>query len=288
LTFALAAPWFVWANQRTNNQLWEVFFWHHNLERGLGGAEALAAHPWWFYGPRFVVDLLPWSLAVPVALYLHIRKEEIRKDTHARMGLLWFAAIALFLSCMRFKRADYLLPAYPGMAIFLGGCLDRWLNRTSDPDAQASSPASSLACASGSRRWPMPIFFGLILACASAWLVYNTWIAADAEKPYRAIAQEIRGRTDGPVIFFRAESHVLAFHVGQPLDTILEWENLAIWANRPFPVYFVMPEACAQQWRAHLPQGALAEVLRTSDYATGKRDRPLVILRNRVQAKANP
>ena len=31
----------------------------------------------------------------------------------------------LFLSLMRFKRADYLLPAYPGMAIFLGAWADR-------------------------------------------------------------------------------------------------------------------------------------------------------------------
>ncbi len=267
----LAAPWFVWANHRTDNQLWEVFFWYHNVERGLGGAESLAAHPWWFYGPRAFVDLLPWSVSVPAAFYVLVRYEQTRKDPHAWTGLLWFAAMALFLSCMRFKRADYLLPAYPGLAIFLGVSADHVL-----------SPAFTR-----SRTW-LTIFLASLVVYALAWTIHSTWSAADPDKSYRVMAQEIRGQTQGPVIFFRAESHVLAFHVGQPLDTILEWENLAIWASRPFPVYFVMPEACARQWRDYLPAGALEEVLRTTDYATGKRDRPLVVLRSRGKLPANP
>ena len=89
------------------------------LERGLGGSDSTAAHPWWFYGPRALVDLLPWSLLGPAAIYGLFRNEEIRKDKNVCLGLTWFAAMTLFLSCMSFKRADYLLPAYPGLAIFL-------------------------------------------------------------------------------------------------------------------------------------------------------------------------
>ena len=62
LVALIAAPWFVWANRQTGNQVWEVFFWYHNLERGLGGSETLASHPFWFYLPRALVDLLPWSI----------------------------------------------------------------------------------------------------------------------------------------------------------------------------------------------------------------------------------
>jgi hypothetical protein len=46
------------------------------------------------------------------------------------------------------------------------------------------------------------------------------------------------------------------------------------------PVYVVMRERYAEEWRDHLPRGALEEVLRTSDYASGKRDRPLVVMRS--------
>ncbi|MBI1831928.1 MAG: glycosyltransferase family 39 protein, partial [Planctomycetes bacterium] len=129
LMLAVSAPWYIWANYQTDNQLWDVFFWYHNVERGLGGSEILKAHPWWFYGPQAAVDLLPWSVIAPLALYAFTRYEHFRTDDAAWLGLLWFTAVAIFLSCMSFKRADYLLPAYPWLAIFLAVFADRWLER---------------------------------------------------------------------------------------------------------------------------------------------------------------
>src|SRR5207245_6965649 len=79
-------------------------------------------------------------------------------------------------------------------------------------------------------------------ACAIGLCLVGWWIYIDFIEPryddgrvYREFAAEIRRRTDQPVIFFRAEAHEVAFHVGRPLDTILEWENLDWWATRPFP-----------------------------------------------------
>ena len=286
LTLTIAAPWYVWANLHTDNQLWEVFFWYHNVERGLGGSEILKAYPWWFYGPQAFLDLLPWSLAVPVAVSWFIRNQGNRKDDAASLGLIWFGAIALFLSCMSFKRADYLLPAYPGMAIFLGVCADRWFR--SEPDAQARDDAKSLACVSGSdNRW-MFALIGVMLVYASGWLVYNIAFLTPDAWPYRAMAQEIRRQTPGPVIFFRAESHPLMLHLGRPVDTILEWENLAWWVNRPMPIYFVMPKACADEWRRDHPGALLDDVLEASDYVTGKHDAALVVVRSRGKSAANP
>ncbi|MBI2807152.1 MAG: glycosyltransferase family 39 protein [Planctomycetes bacterium] len=272
LSLMIAAPWYVWANWQTDNQLWEVFFWYHNVERGLGGAEALAAHPWWFYGPRLAVDLLPWSLAIPVALWWFACNPEARQDDGAHFGLIWPLAIVLFLSLMRFKRADYLLPAYPGLAIFLAVWAERWWTNR--------APA----------LWPQAGLAVVLVSCLTGWLAFNLLYLSSAEKawPYRTIAEEIRGRTEKPVIFFRAESHVLAYHLGQPVTTVLEWENLEIWANRPFPVYIVMPENCAWEWQERLPTTALREVLRTSAYPGHARDRPLVVLRSLGTTAAGP
>ncbi len=294
LLLAIAAPWYVWANIRTDNQLWEVFFWYHNVERGLGGSETLKAHPFWFYLPQAAFDLLPWSVVVPVALYGFIRNRECtphapregvftrsvtttRRDDAAWSGLLWFGAIALFLSCMSFKRADYLLPAYPGVAIFLGVVIERWL-------ADASHTIG-IVC----RR----LILAVLAIYLIGWQVYNIALVPAEEKawPYRAMAAEIRAQTRKPVIFFRAETHLLMHHVGPPVDTILEWENLQWWTERPFPVYIVMPERCADEWPQHLPAGALHEVLRTSDYVHGRRDRPMIVLRTQGKAgkaAANP
>jgi 4-amino-4-deoxy-L-arabinose transferase-like glycosyltransferase len=273
LTLTIAAPWYIWANIRTDNQLWEVFFWYHNVERGLGGSETLKAHPFWFYLPQAGLDLLPWSLTVPVALYGFIRKKELRDDA-AWAGLLWFGAIALFLSCMSFKRADYLLPAYPGMAIFLGVVIDRWLD--------AASHTIGIVCHRS--------FFVVLAVYLIGWQVYNIAFLPAEEKawPYQTMAAEIRSQTQKPVIFFRAETHLLMHHVGQPVDTILEWENLQWWTERPFPVYIVMPEKCADEWPRHLAPGTLHEALRTSDYVHGRRDRPMIVLRTQGNAAANP
>src|SRR5207245_10024423 len=59
LVIAIALPWFVWANARTDGEVFRTFFWHHNIERGFGGSDTLRAHPWWFYGPQFLLDFLP-------------------------------------------------------------------------------------------------------------------------------------------------------------------------------------------------------------------------------------
>jgi 4-amino-4-deoxy-L-arabinose transferase-like glycosyltransferase len=290
---AIAAPWYIWANLRTDNQLWEIFFWYHNVERALGGSEVLKSHPWWFYVPQMFYDMLPWSLAVPGAIYWCYRNRENRKDDAACLGMIWFGAIGLFLSCVSFKRADYLLPAYPGMAIFLGACAERWWRQRFRPEAQAKTESESLACAAGSERSCKLVcacFLTILFVYAVGWYVYNIWFIPANEKawPYRTMAQEIRRHTQGPVIFFRAESHPLMYHLGRPVDTILEWENLEWWVNRPMPIYIVMPKGSACKWRDHLGSGSLEEVLHTIDYVNGKRDRPLVVLRSRGKPAANP
>jgi len=91
----------------------------------------------------------------------------------------------------------------------------------------------------------------------------------------RRFAAEIRRRTDRPVVFFRTEAHEVVFHVGRPMDTILEWENLDVWASRPKTIYVVMPPECADAWPQHLRCGQLEEVLRLE-----RCDRPLVLMRS--------
>src|SRR5262249_12353371 len=48
LVLGLTVPWFWWADAATGGELFRVFFWKHNFERGFGGSGTLAAHPWWF------------------------------------------------------------------------------------------------------------------------------------------------------------------------------------------------------------------------------------------------
>jgi hypothetical protein len=89
-------------------------------------------------------------------------------------------------------------------------------------------------------------------------------------------------------LFFRTEVHLLAFHIGQPIDTLLEWENLDFWAARPETFYVVMPSRYADEWRQHLHAGALVEVMRSDVLAGAEHDDPLMLFRTQPVANARP
>jgi 4-amino-4-deoxy-L-arabinose transferase-like glycosyltransferase len=266
LLLAITLPWFIWANIRTEGELFQVFFWKHNVERGLGSG-TLTTHPWWFYAPRFAFDFLPWSPLLVVLAWLLVRRGWWRSDPEARFGLVWLLTVMVALSCARFKRADYLLPAYPGAALFLGCTAERWYRSVRFPRLLAAA-------------------FGLaLIAIAAGWLVQVDFVLPrdEPQLEFRRFAQEIRRRSPHPelILFFRAESHPLAFHVGPPIDTILEWENLDVWAGYPQSYYVVMPPEDAREWRRHLKSGQLEEVLRNTDLTGGQHTHPLVLLRTR-------
>src|SRR5262249_26344294 len=117
------------------------------------------------------------------------------------------------------------------------------------------------------------------------WVYLNQVLPQDeAEREDRRFAAAIRRRAPAPeqVFFFRVEAHALAFHVGPPLDTLLEWENLDFWASLPATFYVVMPPDLAAQWSDHLKRGRLETVLHNSDLAGGKHRHPLVLLRTQA------
>jgi len=275
LVFLLVSPWFVWANWKTDNRLFEVFFWYHNVQRGLGGSENLASHPFWYYIPRLAVDLLPWSLILPWALWRYRRTDKSERGEIARLGLAWFSVFFAFFSLMSFKRADYLLPLFPGIALFLGAMVDANMPRNALRLPSARTEAQGFLTATlSARRLARSIPLLALLTCV-AWVGYLQFLDAEAREGWvwQNQARAIRAHTDRPVIFFRTEAHALAFYVGRPLDTILEWENLDIWASERGLIYFVMPADCADHWRDHLTKGRLVEYARIHDS-----ERPLVIL----------
>jgi 4-amino-4-deoxy-L-arabinose transferase-like glycosyltransferase len=266
LVVGLAAPWYVWAAIQTHGSFVSTFFWHHNIERALGGSEGLRARPWWFYAPRLAVDFAPWSPVLLGAGYFFFRHRRWTADPEARFGLVWLTVMVFLLSCAGFKRADYLLPAYPGAALVVGCAAERW----------ARNRFRSGAVIAGT---------GLVgVACAAGWWVYVERVLPlqELSREHQRFASEIRQRAPAPqlVLFFRAEAHALTFHVGNPVDTFLEWENLDVWAGRPGPYYIVMPPECAAEWPRHVKSGALQEVLRNYDLPGAENhEHPLVLLR---------
>src|SRR5262249_15273479 len=152
---------------------------YHNLERGLGGSGALPAHPWWLYGARLLLDLLPWSLLLPAAGWYFSRGGRWRQDAEARFGAVWLLTVLVLVSCMRLKRAGHLLPAYPGAALLLGCAAERWYRAARRPGRLAAA-------------------FGLAIAgCLAGWWVYLERFIPEEEglRQYRHLAAEARRRS---------------------------------------------------------------------------------------------
>ncbi len=289
LVLALTLPWFLWANHRTGGEFLHEFVFKHNLQRGLGdlpgdvlgGDETLEEHPWWHYTPRLLGDLFPWSLLLPIAVIYFLRGARWRDDAEARFGLIWLTAMLVFLSCMRFKRADYLLPAYPGAALFLGCTLERWIVDLSLRERRRLSRSER----STIRRAALAAFAGVVLAAGVGWTVFVDQVLprSEAAREQRRFADAVRERVPRPglVLLFRTESHALVFHLGKSFDRIMEWENLDVWACQPAPVYVIMPAECVREWPRFLEAGKLFPVLSNEELAGGVHEEPLVLLCNR-------
>ncbi|HTU21461.1 MAG TPA: phospholipid carrier-dependent glycosyltransferase [Gemmataceae bacterium] len=265
----LTLPWFVWANRATDGELFRVFIWHHNIERGWGGSQ-LRSNPWWFYVPMFLGDFLPWSLLLPPAVWWSYRRGLWRTDADARFGLIWFSSVLLVLSCSRFKRADYLLPAYPGAAVFLGCAGQQWL-REMDPRRRQIAIAGLAALAA---------------SMVAGWLVWVEWHLAAREpyRDYRAFAGRVRQLAPRPeqVILFRTEAHPLAFRLGRPLSIVVQWGELNSRLMQPGTHYFVTPPQYAEESFFYLQGLRLERVLGNWDLSGGEHERPLVLLRARL------
>ena len=272
LALCLTLPWFLAMDRATDGRGFHEFFVRHNLQRGLGGDEQLDGHehPAWFYLVQLGVDALPWSWLLPLMGIALWRRPELR-SRETFVGLVWFTALLLFLSLMRYKRPDYLLPAYPGLALALGSLLDSWLAR--------QSPARVRVVGRG--------LVGLAAGLALGW-----WAYVDLLLPRWEPARELRsfaqaGREISPcptqIILFRIDSHHLVFHLGPSTERLWEWENLDWWACRPAQVYFIMPGEWADQCAEHLSQGRLYPVLTIHHVVGGAHEQPL---RERHQAAA--
>jgi hypothetical protein len=280
LLLALTLPWFLWVNHHTGGDFYRVFVWEHNVERGLGGGR-LRGHPWWYYAPLLASDFLPWTPLLVLAFVFAWKYRILHTDPEARLGLVWFVAVFAVLSFASYKRPDYLLPAYPGAALFLA-CVARRLEQHWQAWAQT-------------RRW-FP--YGMLHATLCGTMVVVWLVRVEHQLPakepfrdYRAFAAEVRRHAPRPepIVFFRTEAHALAFHVGRPLEVFVKWEELNDRLDQPGTHYVVMPPDPddAVAWAGHLHGVRLEEVSRNTNLSGGEHERPLVLFRaERIQAVA--
>jgi len=236
----LALPWFWHADQVSMGQFSTEFFGLHHVGRGLGGTR-LREHPFWFYLAQFPISTLPASLLIPVGLAWCVRsqREHPRGDRWLiRLGAAWVLGGLVLLSLARFKRADYLAPLFPGLALWLSAILWPWCQ----------------SLESGLPRWK-PLG-RVALACALVvWCVGWGWWVSIPNQVALADRQELAasiGQTRGAgehLVFFQVEDHLLAHHLGSDFETLVTWPPLREAAMQSGGVLVVTePQRLAEGW----------------------------------------
>jgi 4-amino-4-deoxy-L-arabinose transferase-like glycosyltransferase len=127
----VAAPWYIWVGTETKGAWLRGFLEKHNVQRALEPMEGHSGGPW-YYVVVLLAGLAPWSIFLgPTAwqAYKELRsKEAAREDERPALRFLvsYLAIYLIFFSVVKTKLPNYILPAYPALALLTANMLERW------------------------------------------------------------------------------------------------------------------------------------------------------------------
>jgi 4-amino-4-deoxy-L-arabinose transferase-like glycosyltransferase len=127
---AVSGPWFVLVGWRTGGQFLSEFFGTQNYGRFFNAMDHHSGGIW-YYIPAVLAGFFPWSMfAIPTAIDLTRRcrgKESWRRG--ARFIASWAIVWISFFSLASTKLPNYVLPAYPALALATGCLIEKWIRQ---------------------------------------------------------------------------------------------------------------------------------------------------------------
>ena len=161
---AVAGPWYAAILAAEPDFVWS-FFWKHNVVRFVAPFDH--AEPVWFHLPSLLLGMLPWTLLLPgFVRFLCRRSPRAAAKRPPALGFFGLAALwsMAFFSAAGCKRAVYILPALPPIALLLGCYLSALI--------AAGSPRRSWArlCRRGSRLAYRAALLALLLGAGAGLL----------------------------------------------------------------------------------------------------------------------
>ncbi len=171
---ATALPWYVLCALR-NPDFLRVFIWQHNFQRYL---TPVFEHrqPFWFFGPIFLLGILPWLPLLISALSNAARNWDFGQGKYSPTLFVacWAFFPLLFFSLSQSKLPGYILPAIPpAVLLIVRSCVRQFERR---------APATRLAMATIGMVFP--ILLGILSAKPT--LAFGPGIGTDA-LPIRGI-----------------------------------------------------------------------------------------------------
>jgi len=123
LTLAIDIGWYAGAYHIGGKRFLEVQIFRENFDQVLGTHGFSTRHGKFAVFGWLATRLFPWNLALPVALLRRIQGS--REDSTGRFLHSWWMVIFMIVFLSTIKRAIYLLPAYPAVALLAGRELAR-------------------------------------------------------------------------------------------------------------------------------------------------------------------
>lgn len=126
LYLAIAASWYVAVSIRQPGYVTE-FLIRHNIQRYAGRVGY--SWPFYVYLPTLIVGLLPWTIYLPGAVIRYFPRRWRARSDRPDVLFLWLAALVpvVFFSLAGTRLPGYILPAYPPLAVLIGGLVAEWV-----------------------------------------------------------------------------------------------------------------------------------------------------------------
>jgi 4-amino-4-deoxy-L-arabinose transferase-like glycosyltransferase len=123
----VAGPWFAAVSIRTNGEFLNGFFGVHHFHRFTAPMDNHAG-PVWFYLAAICVGFFPWIIFLsPGVAEIRRRTREGNPSVPADILIVSWAIVWVgFFSLATTKFPHYVVPAYPALALFTAGFVDRW------------------------------------------------------------------------------------------------------------------------------------------------------------------
>ena len=127
---AVAGPWFALVGWRTGGQFLAEFFGTQNYGRFFNAMDHHSGGIW-YYIPAVLAGFFPWSIfAIPTAVDLtHRCRGKESRQRGARFLASWIIVWIGFFSLASTKLPNYVLPAYPALALATGCLIEKWIRQ---------------------------------------------------------------------------------------------------------------------------------------------------------------
>lgn len=128
----IAAPWFLLVNAKTDGAFFAEFFGVQHLERF---SKPMDNHsgPIYYYALATLIGFFPWTaFAIPIGLHAY---QACRKGTHRLFWgvlMVWLFFYFAVFSLASTKLPNYIIPAYPAVALWIGSYFSGWLDPQMD------------------------------------------------------------------------------------------------------------------------------------------------------------